>query len=210
MLKNLQDLPPLFCKPIRIPYENEILFFSHFRIDEKLIVFRSLQLSTDISFIHEWTNRDYAIQFWNFAESRHKIADHYFEILKSPYFHSFVGLLGDQPVCQVDIYNVLADELCKHISQPKGDDSGMHFLMAPMDKRIPNLSTYSFCAFLEFYFSFPMALRMFGEPDEKNIKANKLVVRVGFQFLKTIQLSYKIANLYSITKNQFYAKNKIS
>jgi acetyl CoA:N6-hydroxylysine acetyl transferase len=210
MLKHLQNLPPLFCKPISISYENEILFFSNFRIDEKPIVFRSLQLSTDTKILHDWVNRDYAKRFWNFARSERKIADHYFEILKSPHTHSFIGLLEDRPVCQVDIYLVIADELHSHILQVNADDSGMHFLMAPLHKRIPKLSTYLFCAFLEFYFSFPMAQRMFGEPDEKNINANKLVVRVGFQFLKTMQLAYKTANLYSITKNQFYAKNKVS
>ena len=51
---------------------------------------------------------------------------------------------------------------------------------------------------------FPEAETLYGEPDAANTPANLAAKRAGFQFQKTIQLSYKTANLYAITKDQFH------
>jgi hypothetical protein len=45
--------------------------------------------------------------------------------------------------------------------------------------------------------------RIIGEPDVQNDKANKLVIDVGFRFIKPIQMSYKTANLYIFDKADF-------
>jgi acetyl CoA:N6-hydroxylysine acetyl transferase len=200
---------PLFCKPIRIPYENEILYAVEFPGHDRAISFRSLQLGADIDFIHRWVNLEYAKRFWQFAHSPQKVYDDYNHILQNPDSHSFIGLLNNAPICQVDIYRVHKDELRNHLDDLTPDDTGMHLLMAPRENTLKDLSLHCLVAFLQFYFSFPPAIRMFGEPDVENTGANKLVQRAGFELLKTIQLSYKTANLYSITKQQFHATHQI-
>lgn len=42
-----------------------------------------------------------------------------------------------------------------------------------------------------------------GEPDIRNVKANALVQKAGFRFIKQIEMSYKQANLYECTRQTF-------
>ena len=64
-------------------------------------------------------------------------------------------------------------------------------------------------SFLDYYFSFPKSKRMFGEPDEENIKANQLVEKAGFQFVKPITMSYKRANLWVCTREEFLKNSNV-
>jgi len=209
MPTNQPDLPSLFCKPVSLPYDDELLFLNEKGLPGRLISFRSLQLSTDVDLIHDWVHQEYAQAFWQFPETRDKIMLHYGELLSSPHQHSFIGQVDLVPVCLVDIYRVLADELKDHVPDAGADDTGLHFLMAPPGQRVKNLSFTLFYSFLQFYFSFPMAERLFGEPDERNEAANRIVRRCGFQFMRPISLSYKTANLYCLTKQQFHATHPI-
>jgi RimJ/RimL family protein N-acetyltransferase len=47
-----------------------------------------------------------------------------------------------------------------------------------------------------FLFSFDDIQNIYGEPDIENSKANALVKKAGFRFLKRQRLSYKTANIY--------------
>ena len=130
-------------------------------------------------------------------------------MLQNPHAHSFVAFLDDLLIAQIDIYQVLVDELSGHVpATPK--DCGIHLLMLPPERSKKNLSFYLLRACFAYYFSFDSPGILYGEPDEKNLAANILARKAGFSFLKTIQLSYKTANLYSITKEQFNATNKIA
>jgi RimJ/RimL family protein N-acetyltransferase len=75
--------------------------------------------------------------------------------------------------------------------------------MAPVIKAVKGLSVLLMRSFLNFYFSYPEAVRTYGEPDAENIKANKLVEKVGFEFIKPITMSYKRANLWVCTRKSF-------
>jgi RimJ/RimL family protein N-acetyltransferase len=196
MHKRIIDLPVLCCKSspgfiqYDLPNENDI------------ISYRSLNLITDLDMIHDWVNRKYSQQFWQLNGTKDLVNNTYREILESNHAHSFIGLMNNEPFCQADIYQVLNDELSEHIDAGP-QDCGMHFIMAPPEKRKKGITLLFFKAFLSFYFSFPKSGFMYGEPDVENERANKLVIDAGFQFLKTIQLSYKTANLYSISRSNF-------
>jgi acetyl CoA:N6-hydroxylysine acetyl transferase len=196
----------LFCKPLFVSPENEILYQSIFTDPDLSVSFRSLSLSSDLDMIYDWVNRDYSKEFWQLHGTKQLVRNTYSDIIKSLHSHSFIGLLNDDPICQVDIYQVLHDELALH-ADPEPNDCGMHFIMAPPEQRKKGTSLLLFKSFLSFYFSFPCAQRMFGEPDQGNVRANKLVIDAGFQFLKTIQLSYKTANLYSLSRTKFMTPN---
>ena len=191
----------LFCKPTAD--ENRIgLYKSSHDFHGKSISFRSMNLKGDIDLIYDWVNRDYSKKFWQLNGSKQLVQDTYNAILDNPATHSFIGLLNNTPVCQVDIYLVLADELASFVESSQ-DDCGMHFLMMPPEERPKGLALAMFKAFLSYYFSFQQATTMYGEPDCHNVKANQLVQASGFKFLSTIKLSYKTAYLYRLLKSEF-------
>lgn len=191
--------PRLFCKPYAV---NDNLYFKEVNTSKDIIHIRSLNINEHLPEIHKWVNHPKAKQFWQMDGPYSELLSTYTAVLRNPFTHSFVGFYNNQLICQADIYLVDADELYQHIDSDS-DQCGIHFIMAPSEQSIKGLSRLLFSSFLHYYFSFPEAQVMFGEPDSKNTAANKLVLDTGFEFIKKIQLSYKQANLYRLTRQRF-------
>lgn len=206
---NLKKTSRLFCKPVSINYPDQLLYNTNIPDRNTNISFRSLHLETDMDFLFDWVNRPYSKRFWQLNGSRDLLHNTYQSLLNNPHAHSFIGCCNNEPVCQIDLYNVAADELKDHVIH-EPDDCGLHLLMMPPEQMSKGLSLLMLQHFIRFYFSFPIAERLFAEPDSENILANRLAVKAGFTLLKKIQLSYKTANLYSITKQQFHASYPIA
>ncbi len=199
----------LFCKPLTGMQKNETLFLLRDKDLNGIISLRSLCLTTDIDTIHDWVNQPYTRRYWQMNIDKKLLHKTYNTLLKNPSAHSFVGLLNNKIVCQIDCYQVATDELKEHV-QPAPGNCGLHILMCPPRQLQKGLTEAMLKAFIKFYFSFGAAETLYGEPDHRNTAANIAAKRSGFQLLKTIQLSYKTANLYSITKDEFHAKNNIA
>lgn len=166
------------------------------------ISFRSFDLSNDISLIYEWVNQPYAHRFWQMNGTKEALIETYSAIMKNPYAHSYIGEVDSKPVCQIDLYNVFADELKNHIDAMP-DDCGLHLLMCPPKLATKGLSCEMLKAFQQFYFSYPLHANLFAEPDSNNATANLLAKKAGFSFVKTAVLSSKTANIYCINKTNF-------
>lgn len=173
------------------------------------ISFRSFDLEKDLLIIHEWVNMNYSKNFWQMRGSIGLLRACYQCIQQSPFGHSFVGLLNNSLICQFDLYKVEADELASFV-EFENDDCGFHLIMSPNNSPVHGLTATLIQAFLDFYFSRGDAGKMFAEPDTRNLKSIDLLERTGFKKIKTVDLSYKTAHVYSITKEQFYATNKIA
>jgi hypothetical protein len=185
---------------------HEILYDHFFETIGGSLSFRSFDLTADLPLIHQWVNMDYTRTFWQMRGSIGLLRACYQCIQQNPFAHSFIGLYQQSPVCQFDIYQVAADELADHVEHDPLD-AGFHLLMAPSQSPIHGLTVTLVEAFLDFYFSHPGARNMFAEPDIQNLKSIQLLERVGFTNINTIEMSYKTAHVYSLTKNQFYAKD---
>jgi hypothetical protein len=192
-----QTIVPVFIKPSLDTSSTEILFSRYVTELQSTFSFRSLDLSQDLELIHAWVNKTYAQRFWQLAGSVGMLENIYGTVLANPMVHSFIGLVDEKPICQIDVYAVQADELAEHIDV-QGEDCGLHLLMCPPREMQKGWSYYALRVFQEFYFSFEQAKRLFAEPDRENRAANQLAMNTGFHFLKTIELSYKTANLYCI------------
>jgi hypothetical protein len=190
----------LYCKPEQIA--TDVVLFSLDVEEIGSIGFRSFVPGKDVQTIYQWVNEPYSQKFWDLAGSVEFLHNRYEEIQHCPYTHSFIGTLNRRPVCQVDVYMVHRDEVQHHL-EPMPEDIGLHFLMCPPEQRHRGLSLLMFKAFIQCCYSFPQADRILGEPDEKNEAANRLVRATGFVFMKKINLSYKTANLYYITRELF-------
>ncbi|HLY71333.1 MAG TPA: GNAT family N-acetyltransferase [Puia sp.] len=198
---------PLFIKPLYNP--DEILFSHYIKKINRTISIRSCNLTTDVDLVYEWVNLEYALRFWQLDGDRSRVYNIYYNIQRNSHAHSFIGVLDYDPICQIDIYRVLYDEIHQYILADK-NTCGFHLLMAPNEKPIHGLTTAIIQTLLQYYFSFPEAAIMYGEPDINNLRSNKLLQKIGFRFIQAISMSYKTANLYSITKQQFHEKNKIA
>lgn len=163
---------------------------------------RSLNLSTDSSLLYKWVTKAYAQKFWQLIGSRTAMERIYGDVLSNPQAHSFIGLIDDTPICQIDVYSVQADELARHIDADPMD-AGLHLLMCPPREMRRGWSYYALKLFQQYYFSFEQSGTLYAEPDKDNHPANQLATHTGFRFLKTIELSYKTANLYAISRQDF-------
>jgi RimJ/RimL family protein N-acetyltransferase len=184
------NLPALFCKPVS---GNSILYNAD--SSNGRLVFRSLDLNIDLETIYQWVNQEYARAFWQMNGSKEVLKNTYAQMLSNPYAHSFIALLDEIPVGQIDLYLVKADELSDHV-ETCANDCGLHILMLPPKESKKNLAKEVLSAFIQFFFSHAGAGDLYAEPDTENAIANLLAKSVGFTFLKTIELSSKIANLY--------------
>jgi acetyl CoA:N6-hydroxylysine acetyl transferase len=194
----------LFCKPDNQIPACWILYSKEITEPSAKIDFRSMDLSTDLDTIYGWVNLAYSKRFWQLNGTKSLVETTYRLIIQNPGTHSFLGLLHGRPVCQIDVYLLSVDELGKEVLDCGPNDCGFHLLMIPPQQSLKGLSKTMLRAFFEFYFSFDESERLFGEPDRENTLANRLAVSAGMEFLYKIQLSYKEANLYSITKLQFH------
>jgi RimJ/RimL family protein N-acetyltransferase len=186
-----------------------IIYQKKFKSPNGFISFRSLDLEKDLSMLHTWVNMDYTRTFWQMRGSIGLLRACYQCIQQNPFAHSFIGLLNDKPVCQFDIYKVANDELSNHI-EFDDLDCGFHLCMAPLKVPVHGLTITLITAFLDFYFLNDQTGKMFAEPDIENFKSIYLLERSGFKKSGTVQLSYKKAQVYSLTKDQFYATHQIS
>jgi acetyl CoA:N6-hydroxylysine acetyl transferase len=196
---SIYTLHPLFIKPLHYP--GPILFA------RGELAFRSFNLDTDLDLIYQWVNMDYTLKYWQLDGSRERVLDTYYNIQRNSNGHSFIGLLNGKPICQFDVYRVLADEIRQFVTADE-DDCGFHLLMGPRDKMIPGLSLQIVNTFLDYYFSFPQARKMYAEPDISNLRSNYLLQRAGFEFIEAITMSYKTANLFCLTREQFLSTTK--
>ena len=200
--------PPLFCKPLPGMHPTELLFLLTDQDINGTIAFRSLNLATDIDTIHDWVNQPYTRRYWQMNVDKPSLRETYTTLLNNSQTHSFIGLFNNKIVCQIDCYLVAADEIKEHVLTSPGN-CGLHILMLPPRELQKGLTEAMLKAFIKFYFSFGAAQTLYGEPDHRNIAANIAAKRSGFEFQKQITLSYKTANLYSITKQQFHATHPI-
>lgn len=192
---------PFFLKPTG-GHPAAALYEEYIPELQATLSFRSLDLSLDLDMIYGWVNKVYAQKFWQLAGSKAMMENIYTSVLENPQVHSFIGLIEEKPVCQIDAYMVAADELAAHMDHRPGD-AGLHLLMCPPREMQRGWSYYALKCFQQYFFSFDQAGCLYAEPDQENTLANKLATETGFQFVKTIQLSYKTANLYSISREQF-------
>ncbi|HLX92977.1 MAG TPA: GNAT family N-acetyltransferase [Puia sp.] len=198
------DLPQLFCKP---PDDCSEVF--HIMLPGGELIIRSLCLRIDLDMIHDWAGRAYSKRFWQLDHlSRDGLGETYRSLLRNLHAHSFIFVFDGYPVAQVDIYQVLADELSAHVTASP-NDCGIHLLMQPPGQSPKNLSFEVLRSFGAYFFSFDGHGDLYAEPDCRNALANVLAKKAGFEYLRKIQLSYKTANLYVLTKNRFHATHQV-
>ncbi len=198
--------PRLFCK-------TSSKSFNFHNANKQLgltVSFRPLDLNRDLRIIYDWVNREYAKDYWQLNGSYSMLYALYQCMDGNPGAASFIGelwrvegvVVPHLMICQFDVYAILSDELKDHVDADE-NDCGFHLLMAPRggdEKPVTGLTIEIIKSFLNYYFSFPEAKRMYAEPDVTNLKSILLLEKCGFKKIKTVTLSYKQAHIYCLEK----------
>jgi hypothetical protein len=157
----------------------------------------------DFSIIHPWVNMAYA-SFWMLNNSSlFDVKNEYDKILSTGHTKVFLGFFEGEPVFLTELYEPQYEEIGKHFISQSGD-RGMHVLVGPPEKHIPNFSSGVFATIMSFVFDYYLAKRVIVEPDIRNTKIHKLNEKFGFIVLKDrVELSNKVARLEMCTRLAF-------
>ncbi|MBG6130209.1 hypothetical protein IWQ47_001708 [Aquimarina sp. EL_43] len=163
---------------------------------------RLLDIEKDIEIIHDWVTRSYAT-YWGMQEyTLEEVRLAYQEIIESDHHDAFIGVLNNQPIFLMERYLAVKDPISACYEAKEGD-CGMHILVSPIKKKIPNFTWHVFSTILEYLFSDPQTNRIVVEPDVRNEKIHVLNKRAGFQYHKEIELPHKTAALAFCNKKDY-------
>ncbi len=163
-----------------------------------------MRIPEDVALVHDWVSRSYA-RYWGMQDkSREEVADAYREILRPPGSQVFIGVLDGHPVFLMEWYRPAEDPIGKYYDVRPGDH-GMHVLVAPTERPIPQFTWHVFTVILDFMFNDPSVERIVVEPDVRNEKIHRLNRRAGFEYQRILQLPKKTAYLAFCTRSQYAA-----
>jgi RimJ/RimL family protein N-acetyltransferase len=184
--------PMLHCKPLH----NEIVFSKYVDDIDATVEWRSLDLDKDIERLHQWISSPYTKRFWKLDATLLELEDLYRRLLSDPHRHAFTGLVNNKPFCHIEMYTLHTDVLHDHVPEADPNDCGLHILMCPPRQLKKGWSRVALSTFMEYCFDFGCPYTLYAEPDKDNHPANCLALDSGFEYIKTVQLPDKIANLY--------------
>jgi len=162
---------------------------------------RPIDMENDITLIHNWVNRDYAVYWEMNGFSEEDVKDTYYKIQEKA--EVFIGVFNNNVAFLLECYDPKNDIVGDYYETQKGD-KGMHILVAPSEKVIPNFTWTVFTVILDFIFSDAGNKRIVVEPDARNHKIHLLNKRAGFVFQRVLDLPHKKAHLEFCTRKDYY------
>ena len=162
---------------------------------------RPIDMENDIQLIHNWVNRDYAVYWEMNGFSVEEVRGTYYNILEKT--QVYMGVFNGKVAFLLECYDPQNDIVGKYYQSQKGD-KGMHILVAPSEKAIPNFTWNIFTVILDFIFSDAKSQRIVVEPDARNHKIHLLNKRAGFVFQHVLELPHKKAHLEFCTRDDYY------
>ena len=166
------------------------------------ITLRPIYLEKDLDMLYDWVTKPYA-KYWGMLDhSKEAVLEAYNLIENNPYHHTYIGMLNGDPIFLMERYKVSEDELAVYFEVGL-NDYGMHVLVAPVQKRIPQLTWHIFSTIMEYFFSLPYVDRVVVEPDVNNDKIHVLNRRAGFEYIREIELPHKKAALAICTRKSY-------
>ena len=162
---------------------------------------RPIDMENDIQLIHNWVNRDYAVYWEMNGFSEEEVKNTYYNILEKT--QVYIGVFNGKVAFLLECYDPQNDIVGKYYQSQKGD-KGMHILVAPSEKAIPNFTWNIFTVILDFIFSDAKSQRIVVEPDARNHKIHLLNKRAGFVFQHVLELPHKKAHLEFCTREDYY------
>lgn len=162
---------------------------------------RPIDMEIDIPVIHNWVNREYAVYWEMNGFSEEEVKNAYYNIQEKA--QVYIGKFNSNIAFLLECYDPQDDIVGKYYETQKGD-KGMHILVAPSEKPIPNFTWNIFTVILDFIFSDASNKRIVVEPDARNHKIHLLNKKAGFVFQRILDLPHKQAHLEFCTREDYY------
>ncbi|WP_410499971.1 GNAT family N-acetyltransferase [Chitinibacter sp. S2-10] len=158
---------------------------------------------SDIPLVHEWVTTERA-SFWGMQNQTLAQVDAVYQSqIDSAHHAPYMAFCNGKPAFLLETYDPAHDELGEHYQVLPGD-RGMHFLVAPVAASpVHGFSRAVMQTILAFLFSDDQVTRIVVEPDVRNEKIHPLNRAAGFEYLRTVELSYKTAWLAVCQRQQF-------
>ncbi|MDR2236655.1 MAG: acetyltransferase [Chryseobacterium sp.] len=195
--------PKHYSRKLIKPDYGEILHKRYFNNGTLEITLRAFNPETDMEFLHEWSNMEYAKKYWEMDVEKWEFEEAYIKHMGVDYSHPYIGLLNGNPIFTLELYWAIKDEVGKYYRFRPGD-YGFHMLIAPAKEKIPHFSTYALAMCMEYFFSFPQLTRMIGEASASHKGTHNLITKVGCEFNRSLALPYKTSNLTFLDREKFY------
>ena len=159
----------------------------------------------DADLIHGWVREERA-RFWGMnGLDRDEVRDIYLFLDSLDTHHGYLMTVDGQPAGIFQTYEPQEDPVAEAYPARPGD-AGLHLLLAPAARPVPNFTPTLLSGLVRFLFSDPAKDRVVAEPDARNSKAIGRFVGFGFEAGPTVQLAEKKARLVFLTREKFEAR----
>lgn len=156
----------------------------------------------DLDLIHGWVIQDRA-RFWGMTKySRSDVLEVYQFLESLQTHHAFLVLFNGEPVALFQTYEPLHDPVGEAYPA-RVEDIGMHLLLAPATRPVPNFTPRLVTSLINFMFADPAIDRIVVEPDARNDKAVRRLEATCFELGPKIQLEEKEAQLAFLSRGRF-------
>jgi hypothetical protein len=156
----------------------------------------------DADLIHSWVREERA-RFWGMgAMSRDEVLDIYNFLDSLDTHHGYLMLVEEEPAGICQTYEPLHDPV-GDVYPARPEDTGLHLLLAPTERPVPNFTAILLSGLIRFLLSDPAKDRVVAEPDARNAKAIGRLVGYGFEAGAKVQLAEKQAQLVFLTREKF-------
>lgn len=196
------------CRPVDQHATPQFLFEKQFPQQGITVSLRTLCIGTDTDTIYEWVNKEFARSSWqkNDGPAR-QLRETYEMILCSDFAQSFVALINNDVICQLDIFHAPQHDVSFLYNAVQGDYN-INVIMSPEHKDNTKLSVCILETFLDYFFRCDGIKRIIADPESDDEAANELMISLGFQFHAKTYMSYRSAHLYICPKSKGNDFNK--
>lgn len=160
---------------------------------------------SDADLLHGWVREDRA-RFWGMQSmSRDEVRDIYLFVDSLDTHHAYLISVDDEPAGLFQTYEPLQDPVADAYPARTGD-TGLHLLLAPAARPVPNFTATVLAGLIRFLLSDPAKDRVVAEPDARNSKAIGRFVSFGFEAGAQVQLAEKEAQLVFLSREGYESR----
>ena len=184
------------CSPVNCAGKQEILFEE--LAGKLLLQLRIICLPDDIACICPWIYDAYAAGRASQQPLNEKLLEMYSNFNRSNQAQALMVLVHAEPVCLVDVYNAVKDEVSCGYKARDGDYK-IRLLVKPQKKDIPGLYNNLLRTILKYCFRYPEVKRLILELDNPDdvVPAKE----AGMHFLQKIKKPWNELNLLYVHRS---------
>ncbi len=187
-------------KPIGLVYQRYITWLG------RTLIFRTVDLTTDLSRFHRWMNDPVVAEFWQESGDLTKHHAYLAAIEADPHVINLIGCLDDEPFGYFEVYWAKEDRIAPYYDVDDFD-RGWHVLIGEPHMRgkrfvtawLPSISHYLFL-------DDDRTQRIVIEPRADNFKMIRNLAQCGYTHLKEFDFPHKRAMLGMLSRERFFSE----